>query len=106
VGPLCAIVGHVIAALETWLVYKAMRNTRRARLLARVPWSKIGQLQPGLVKGQGQASAIHGTLRSLLSGRECVHYHFQVEAKRQRGGDRVLGQWVGRLIRTPPFMQP
>jgi len=83
---LYAIIGLVVALLETLLLYKAIRNTRRARLLARLPWSKIGQLQPGPVKVQGRALAVGGTLRSPLSGRECVYYHFQVQEKRQRGG--------------------
>jgi hypothetical protein len=85
VGPLCSIIGLVVALLETLLLYKAIKNTRRARLLARVPWSKIGQLQPGLVKVQGQALAVRGTLRGPLSGRECVYYKFQVQEKRRYG---------------------
>jgi hypothetical protein len=80
---LYAIIGLVVALLETWLLHKAIKNTRRARLLARLPWSKIGQLQPGLVKVQGQALAVRGTLRSPLTGRECVYYDFQVRERRQ-----------------------
>jgi hypothetical protein len=86
VEPVYLIIGLVVALLEAVLVYKAIKNTRRARFLGRLPWSKIGQLQPGLVKVQGRALAAGVMLRSPLAGRECVYFHFQVEEKRQRGG--------------------
>ena len=76
VGTVDLIIGLV---LETWLVYKAIKNTRRARLLARVPWSKIGQLRPGPVKVRGRALADRGLLRSPLAGRKCVYYHIQAK---------------------------
>jgi hypothetical protein len=86
VEPLYLFIGLAVVLLETLLVYKALKNTRRARLLAGLPWSEIGQLQPGLVKVQGQALAMRGTLRGPLSERECIYFHFRVQEKRQRGG--------------------
>jgi hypothetical protein len=43
-------------------------------------------LQPGLVKVQGRVFALHDLLRGPLSDRECVHFHFQAQEKRHRGG--------------------
>src|SRR5262249_48057280 len=86
VGPLYPIIGLVVTLLEVFLLYKALLNTRRARLLARLPWSKLGQLQPGLVKVQSRAVAARGALRGPLSDRECVYFRFRVQEKRRHGG--------------------
>jgi len=86
VGPFSLIIVLGVVLLETAVVYKALRNTRCARLLVDLPWSEVGQLQAGLVKVQGQALAAGETLSAPLSGRECVYFHFQVQEKRQRGG--------------------
>jgi hypothetical protein len=80
------IVGLGLALLETVLVYKAIRNTTRWRLLANLPWSEIGKLQAGPVKVQGRVYALGDLVRSPLLDRECVHFHFKVQEKRHRGG--------------------
>ena len=93
------IFGLLVALLEAWPVYKAIKNTRRARLLARVPWSKTGQLQPGLVKVRGRALAVGGTLRSPLSERECVYYHFQVQEEHGNVGGAQSGRyWYWKTV--------
>ena len=83
-GPLLPVIGLLVALVESFLIYKATRNTRRAQLLKNLPLSRIGELQAGLVKVQGQAVAPRGTLRSPLADRECVYFHFQVQEKRRR----------------------
>jgi hypothetical protein len=79
------LIGSVALLVEAFLVSKAIQNTRRARLLAGVPWSKLGQLQPGLVKVQGRVFAVRDLLRSPLADRDCVYFHFHVREKRHRG---------------------
>jgi hypothetical protein len=79
-------VGLGILLLESVLVYLAVRSQRRARWLARVPWSEIGGLQPGPIKVRGRVVADGELLRGPLSRRDCVYYHFRVQEKRQRGG--------------------
>jgi hypothetical protein len=80
------LIGSLLALVEAFLIYKAVRNTRRAHLLTRLPWSRLDDLQPGLVKVEGQAAATRDILRSPLADRACVYFHFLVQEKRQRGG--------------------
>jgi hypothetical protein len=79
------LLGLVAALAETLVVYQAITNSRRIRLLTGLPLSKIGQLQPGLVKVQGRVLARGRTLLSPLSGRACVYCHFRVQEKRKHG---------------------
>ena len=85
-GLFILIIVPAAALLVGLVVYKAMQNTGRARLLAGLPWTELGELQPGLVKVQGQVVGTGGPLRAPLSGRDCVYFHFQVQEKRKRGG--------------------
>jgi hypothetical protein len=86
VAPFILILGLGVALLETVLVYKAVQNTARARLLAGLPWSKLGQMRPGLVKVRGRVYALRDFLRSPLADRDCVYFHFKVQEKRHRAG--------------------
>jgi hypothetical protein len=84
--PIILLIGLVALLLESLVVYKAVQNSRRARLLGGLPWSKLGQLQAGLVKVQGRVVAVGGLLRSPLTDSDCVYFHFKVQEKRHRGG--------------------
>lgn len=86
VGPIYVFIGFLVAVVEAFLVYKVVRNNRRARLLRRLPLSRIGDLQAGLAKVEGRAVAVGRTLLSPLAERECVYYRFQVQEKRRRHG--------------------
>jgi hypothetical protein len=85
-NPYLLLLGLGIGLVEAIFIFQAVKNTRRHRLLARLPWTELGQLQAGLVKVQGQVIKIGELLRSPLSGRECVYFRFKVQEKRHRGG--------------------
>jgi hypothetical protein len=97
-GPFFLVLGLGVALLETVLVYKALQSTRRARLLAGLPWSEIGRLRPGLVKVRGQARAVHDLLSSPLLERDCVYYRFRVQEKRRHGGGPHGGGTYWRTV--------
>jgi hypothetical protein len=81
-GPFIILIALVALLLETLVVYKAIQNTSRARLLRRLPWSRLGQVQSGLVKVQGRIYALAGLLRSPLTDSECIYFRFKVQEKR------------------------
>ena len=83
-GHFLPFIGLLVALIESFLIYKSVRNTRRARLLANLPLARVGELQAGLAKVEGQAVAVRGTLRSPLADRECLYFHFMVQEKRRR----------------------
>jgi hypothetical protein len=102
--PLYPIIALVVVLLDGLLIYQAVKNGRRAGLLARLPWSRIGQLKPGLVKVQGRIQATGAPLRSPLLQRPCVYFHFQVQEKRTRGPFPPGGAYWTTVIDDAQFV--
>lgn len=67
-----ALASLMVALVETFLLYKAIGNTRRARLVANLAVSRIGELEHGIVKVEGHAVAAGEILCSPLAGKDCV----------------------------------
>jgi hypothetical protein len=68
------------------------RFLKRYRLIADTPTARVQSAHQGYVELQGQAlPSPSGLLRSPLTGRECVWYHYKVEREKGSGKNR---RWV------------
>jgi len=83
VGYLLLVVGLVVLLVETLVIHRALRNGRRARLIARTAALEVSRLDDGVAKVRGQAVALSGALTAPLSGKACVYYRFRAEEQRR-----------------------
>ncbi|UCC94876.1 MAG: hypothetical protein JSW40_08705 [Candidatus Omnitrophota bacterium] len=80
----------VICGFGVWSFFWGFKRLRRKRLIENIPTSTIRGLALGLVELVAKAQKIK-TLKSPLTGTECVFYRYTVERYESRGRS---GRWV------------
>ena len=64
------------------LFYAASYYRKRARILEKVPAAPVAELEDGAAKVVGTVVALKDTLKSPVTGAECVYYRLHIEKQR------------------------
>jgi len=83
-------VGAMIALLFlVFAFWQMFANYHRARLIANIPTARVRSAPQGYIELAGTAEAMDGpVIRSPISGRECVWYHYTIEERRSHYDSR------------------
>jgi hypothetical protein len=75
-----------LSLLAVALAAAFVRARRFARRVARLPWTPLGDLRPGVHKVRGAALSKGALLTSPMRRQECVFFRLTVEEKQSGGG--------------------
>jgi len=98
VGYLFFVVGLIVALVEALVIYRALHNGRRARLIARTAALEVNRLDDGPAKVRGHAVALSGALTAPLSGQACIYYRFRAEEQRRHAGPHGGGAYWKTVV--------
>jgi hypothetical protein len=84
--PVYALLVLAVGLVEVFAIYRALKNRKRARLLADTATLPVSALGPGPAKLRGKVVALCGAMRAPLSGAPCVYYHFRAEEQKRHAG--------------------
>jgi hypothetical protein len=98
VGYLFFVVGLIVVLVEAMVIRCALRNGRRARLIARTAALEVSRLDQGPAKVRGHAVALTGALTAPLSGRPCIYYRFRAEEQRRHAGPHGGGAYWKTVV--------
>ena len=77
----------LLTAIATaFLAWQGVRHWRLARLIATTPTTPIAQVRPGPIEVQGRVEPAGEALLSPPTSTPCVYYRYQVQERREDGG--------------------